>query len=83
MGLLGGVFPEVFEATGDLTAPRSDDGVGSAQAPKHARSLEALSDESAATGLDNAGADKISRDAEFGIAHQAGIFLEVTQVFTQ
>ena len=39
------------------------------------------SDESAASGLDNEGADKISRDAEFGVAHQGGVFLEVTQVF--
>ena len=83
VGLGSFLFPVVFGSAGLFGASQGDDGVGAANGPVHAGVLEALSDDGATAGFDNAGADEESTGSKVGVPHARGIDLEVANLFAK
>ena len=67
----------IFEAAIEVAASQSQDGVGAAHSPEHARLLAAGTDDGFAACFDDAGADEQMLRAEFRVAHALGVFLKV------
>ena len=58
----------------------SDDSVGTANGPKHARLFQSRSDDSFAAGLDDTRADEQMIGPEFRVAHAVGVAGEVLRL---
>ena len=70
-------FPEVLEATAELGAAESDDGVDTGDGPMHAGALAADADGGLATGFDDTGRGTESGRVELVVAHTGTIGVDV------
>ena len=75
------LLPVILEPPVDAAATQGDDGVGAANSPEHAGSLQARSDDGLAAGFNYAGANEESLLTKLWIAHPAGIGCEVFSLF--
>ena len=70
-------LPIIFKAAIEVAATESDDGVGPANGPEHARLFKSRTDDGLATGLNDTRADKEVLRAKLGVAHALGVSFEV------
>ena len=75
------LLPVILEPPVDAAATQGDDGVGAANGPEHAGSLQARSDDALAASFHDTGANEQSLAAELRIAHPTGIGGEVFGLF--
>ena len=68
---------EAFETAIELTAAKSNDGIGPAYRPEHARLLQAATDDRFTTRLNHSGTDEEMLATKLRIAHTFGIALKV------
>ena len=76
-------LPVVLESATEPSTTKSDDGIGPADSPEHARALQAGGDDGLASGFDDARADKETLGAKDGIAHPVGVALVRTGSYVE
>ena len=76
-----GLIRQLDPAPSNAAATQSDDGVGTADSPEHAGSLQARSNDGLTAGFNYAGANEESLFTKLWIAHPAGIGGEVFSLF--
>src|SRR6516164_3091008 len=74
-------FPERLKASAELAATQGDDGVGTPDAPAHARALKSGADHKFAAGLHDSRGRTETLLVKLGIAHAASVLPDVVDTF--